>query len=138
MEIDRDDVHQEVDAAFRRYERALVSNDLATLDDLFWHDPRTVRYGASETLYGIEEIRQFRRGRGAAGLDRALRRTVVTTFGRDHAVTSTLFVREGAAGRIGRQQQTWVRFADGWRIVAAHVSIIDNGEGVPLARRDAT
>lgn len=131
MEVDRDDVRAEVEAVFGRYERALIGNDLATLDALFWNDARTVRYGASEALYGIEEIREFRRGRAAAGLDRTLRRTVVTTFGRDLATTSTLFFRDSAAGRTGRQQQTWVRFADGWRIVAAHVSIVTDGAGVP-------
>ena len=124
MEIDRDDVRKEVEAVFDRYERALIGNDLATLDELFWHDPRTVRYGASEALYGIEEIREFRRARPAAGLDRTLRRTVVTTFGRDCATTSTLFVREGAPGKVGRQQQFWIRFGEDWRIVAAHVSIV--------------
>ena len=127
MEIDRDDARRQVEDVFRRYERALIDNDLATLDELFWDDERTVRFGVSESLYGMEEIRDFRRARAAAGLDRVLRRTVITTFGGDFATTSTLFVREGATGSIGRQQQSWVRFPAGWRIVAAHVSIIADG-----------
>jgi hypothetical protein len=124
MEVDGEAARAEVEAAFGRYERALIGNDLDTLDALFWHDGRTVRYGVAEALYGIEEIRAFRRGRAAAGLGRALARTVITTFGRDFATTSTLFVRDGDPGRVGRQQQSWVRFAEGWRIVAAHVSVV--------------
>ncbi len=126
MEINHDGAREQVEQAFARYERALIRNDLAALDDLFWHDERTVRYGVPEALYGIDEIREFRRARASAGLDRALRRTVITTFGRDFATTSTLFVRKGAAGQIGRQQQSWVRFAEGWRIVAAHVSVVND------------
>ena len=124
MEIDDRETVREVEAAFGRYEAALVSNDIDTLDALFWPNERTVRYGAAEALYGIEAIREFRRSRPASALERTLRRTVITTFGRDFATASTLFLRPAAAGRIGRQQQSWVRFADGWRIVAAHVSIV--------------
>ena len=113
----------EVTAAFYRYEEALVSNDVEVLDELFWHDARTVRLGAGENLYGIEEIRAFRAARSAAGLQRELRNTVITTFGEDYAVCSTEFTREGS-DRIGRQQQTWVRFPYGWRIVAAQVSVM--------------
>jgi len=112
-----------VSAAFYRYEQALVSNDVAVLDELFWHDARTVRLGAGENLYGIEEIRAFRAARPSKGLDRTLRNTVITTFGDDYAVCSTEFIREGTA-RIGRQQQTWVRLPQGWRIVAAQVSLM--------------
>jgi len=112
-----------VSAAFYRYEQALVSNDVAVLDELFWHDSRTVRLGAGENLYGIEEIRAFRAARPSKGLDRTLRNTVITTFGDDYAVCSTEFTREGTA-RIGRQQQTWVRLPQGWRIVAAQVSLM--------------
>ncbi|MCL9646642.1 oxalurate catabolism protein HpxZ [Pantoea eucrina] len=112
-----------VSAAFYRYEQALVSNDVAVLDELFWHDARTVRLGAGENLYGIEEIRAFRAARPSKGLDRTLRNTVITTFGDDYAVCSTEFTREGTA-RIGRQQQTWVRLPQGWRIVAAQVSLM--------------
>lgn len=125
MEIDLPDVVAEVSAAFDRYEAALVSNDVATLDALFRDDPRTLRYGGGENLYGYAAIRAFRAGRSPAGLSRELSKTVVTTYGRDMAVASTLFHRASAPGRIGRQMQTWVRFPDGWSIVAAHVSVID-------------
>ena len=122
-QINQPQVHAEVSAAFYRYEAALVSNDVAVLDALFWHDPRTVRLGAGENLYGIDEIRASRPARPAAGLQRTLRNTPVTAFGNDYAVCSTEFTREGS-DRIGRQQQTWIRFADGWRIVAAQVSLM--------------
>ncbi|CUU23083.1 oxalurate catabolism protein HpxZ [Duffyella gerundensis] len=121
--INQPDVLAAVTAAFQRYEQALVSNDVAVLDELFWHDARTVRLGAGENLYGIEEIRAFRQARPAAGLARTLRNTVITTFGDDFAVCSTEFTRAGS-DRIGRQQQSWVRMADGWRIVAAQVSLM--------------
>ncbi|MFZ3620987.1 oxalurate catabolism protein HpxZ [Leclercia barmai] len=122
-EINRPQVLAEVTAAFYRYEEALVSNDIAVLDELFWHDARTVRLGAGENLYGIDEIRAFRAARPAVGLQRELRHTTITTFGEDYAVCSTEFTREGSE-RIGRQQQTWVRFPSGWRIVAAQVSLM--------------
>jgi ketosteroid isomerase-like protein len=121
--INQPEVLAAVTAAFQRYEQALVSNDVAVLDELFWHDARTVRLGAGENLYGIEEIRAFRQARPAAGLARTLRNTVITTFGDDFAVCSTEFTRAGS-DRIGRQQQSWVRMADGWRIVAAQVSMM--------------
>lgn len=121
--LNRPEILVEVTAAFYRYEQALVSNDIAVLDELFWHDPRTVRLGAGENLYGIDQIRAFRAARPAAGLARQLQHTVITTFGDDYAVCSTEFTREGSE-RIGRQQQTWVRFPDGWRIVAAQVSLM--------------
>ncbi len=124
MDVNLPDVLAEVQAAFARYERALVSNDLPVLDELFWADGRTVRYGVGEVLYGIEAIRAFRGARPAQGLARVLERTVLTTFGRDFATASTLFTREGAPGRLGRQQQSWARMPPGWRIVAAHVSVI--------------
>lgn len=121
--INRPEILAEVTAAFYRYEQALVSNDIAVLDELFWHDPRTVRLGAGENLYGIDQIRAFRAARPAAGLARLLQHTVITTFGDNYAVCSTEFTREGSE-RTGRQQQTWVRFPDGWRIVAAQVSLV--------------
>ena len=124
MDVNLPEVLAEVEAAFARYERALVTNDLATLDELFWTDSRTVRYGANEVLYGIEEIRAFRSGRLTQGLMRNLGRTVITTFGRDFATASTEFTRDIAPGKLGRQQQSWVRFEVGWRIVAAQVSVI--------------
>jgi uncharacterized protein (TIGR02246 family) len=124
MEIDLPDVRAEVAAVVARYEQALVANDLATLAELFWPDPRTVRYGGGENLYGIAEIAAFRTARSPLGLARTTERSVVTTFGRDFATASTLFRRDSAPGKVGRQMQTWVRFAQGWRVVAAHVSVI--------------
>jgi len=124
MEIDLPDIVAEVTAAFARYEAALVANDVETLDALFHDDPRTIRYGGAEILYGHEEIRAFRAARSPVGLERTLSRTVVTTYGRDFAVASTLFHRPSMSGKVGRQMQTWLRFPDGWRIVAAHVSVI--------------
>ncbi len=125
IEIDLPDVVAEVSEAFAAYEKALTSNDVAALDALFRRDSRTLRYGIGENLYGYEAIAAFRAARNPAGLMRDLARTVITTYGRDTAVTSTLFSRASAPGRVGRQMQTWVRFAEGWRIVAAHVSLID-------------
>lgn len=124
LEIDIPEVVAEVRAAFERYETALVSNDVPVLDELFRNDPRTVRYGAGENLYGYDEIMAFRAVRSPVALGRTLSRTVITTYGRDFAVASTLYERPSAPGRIGRQMQTWVRFPEGWRIVAAHVSLM--------------
>ncbi len=125
MAIDLPEVKAEVEAAFAAYEKALVTNDVATLEALFWDDPRTIRYGIGENLYGMDAIRAFRRARSSVGLARVLSRTVITTFGHDSATAMTLFTRESAPKRIGRQSQTWARFPDGWKIVAAHVSVID-------------
>jgi hypothetical protein len=125
MEIDLPEVVAEVKREFERYERALMSNDVALLNALFRDDPRTIRYGGAENLYGYQEIATFRTGRSPAGLARTLSRTVITTYGRDAAIASTLFDRPSVPGKIGRQMQTWVRFPEGWRIVAAHVSMID-------------
>lgn len=123
IEVDLPDVVAEVSAAFAAYEKALTSNDVAALDALFHKDSRTIRYGIGENLYGYDAIAAFRAARSPAGLMRDLSKTVITTYGRDTAVASTLFHR--SPGKIGRQMQTWVRFAEGWRIVAAHVSLID-------------
>jgi hypothetical protein len=126
MDIDLPDVLAEVTAQFARYEAALISNDVAVLDELFRNDPRTLRYGINENLYGYEAIMAFRAGRSPMGLMRKTDKTVITTYGRDAAVASTLFYRDVWSGKkVGRQMQTWVRFPEGWRIVAAHVSIID-------------
>ena len=125
MEIDLPEVVAEVTAAFNRYEKALVTNDVAVLDSIFRVDPRTVRYGAQEILYGYDEIAAFRAARSPVGLARTLSKTVITTYGRDFAMASTLFHRDTAPGKVGRQTQTWVRFADGWHIVVGHVSVID-------------
>jgi hypothetical protein len=125
MEIDLPEVVAEVKIAFDRYETALVSNDVAMLDALFHDDARTIRYGGAENLYGYEAIKSFRAARSPAGLARTLSKTVISTFGRDFAVASTLFHRPTTPGKVGRQMQTWVRFPQGWRVVAAHVSVID-------------
>jgi hypothetical protein len=125
MEIDDPAVLAEVTAAFNRYEKALVTNDVATLDALFWPDARTTRYGIGENLHGIEAIRAFRLARSSKGLARTLSDTRITTYGKDFATASTLFRRETAPGKVGRQMQTWIRTSDGWRVCAAHVSIID-------------
>jgi hypothetical protein len=125
MEIDLPEVVAEVTAAFNRYEKALVTNDVATLDETFREDPRTIRYGVGEILYGHDEIKAFRSARSPVGLMRKISRTVITTFGRDFAVASTLFHRDTAPGKVGRQTQTWVRFPDGWHVVVGHVSLID-------------
>ncbi|BAT59143.1 hypothetical protein GJW-30_1_01673 [Variibacter gotjawalensis] len=125
MEIDRPDVVAEVEAAFARYEAALVANDTAALDALFHPDARTIRYGIGENLYGIDEIRAFRTARSPVGLARRLDRTQITAYGNDLAIAATLFYRDSIPGKVGRQMQTWARFADGWRVVAAHVSVID-------------
>ena len=114
-----------VEAEFARYEAALVGNHVEVLDALFWRDGRTIRYGAAENLHGHEAIAAFRAARSPGGLARRLERTVITTFGTDFATASTLFRRDAAPGRVGRQMQSWARFPEGWRIVAAHVSLID-------------
>jgi ketosteroid isomerase-like protein len=126
MDIDLPGIIAEVTAAFARYEQALVANDVATLDELFHDDIRTIRYGGTETLYGYDAIKAFRAARSSADLARTLSKTVITTYGRDFAVASTVFHRASAPGKIGRQMQTWVRFPEGWRVVAAHVSMIDD------------
>jgi hypothetical protein len=126
MEIDQADVVAEVSAAFARYEAALTSNDIAVLGELFHDDPRTIRYGIGENLYGYQEIQAFRGARSPVGLMRRIARTVITAYGRDAAVASTLFYRDTVPGKVGRQMQTWIRFPEGWRIVAASVSLIDD------------
>jgi hypothetical protein len=127
MEIDLPDIVAEVTAAFARYERALMANDVAALNQIFRADPRTIRYGVGENLYGHAAIAGFRAARSPVGLARTLSRTVITTYGRDVGVASTLFHR--TAGKVGRQMQTWVRCPDGWHVVAAHVSVIDDPGG---------
>ncbi|MES2100503.1 MAG: oxalurate catabolism protein HpxZ [Pseudomonadota bacterium] len=113
----------EMTAVFARYEDALVTNKIDVLDELFCDSPLTVRYGATENLIGIEAIRAFRLARPATGLARRLANTVITTWGRDFATAMTEFHRDGST-KVGRQSQTWVRMPDGWRVVAAHVSLI--------------
>ena len=125
MDIDLPDVVAEVRAEFERYEKALVSNDVPTLDALFHDDARTIRYGVNEILYGYADIKSFRGARSPVALGRKLSRTVITTYGRDFATASTLYERPSAPGKLGRQMQTWVKFREGWRVVAAHVSLMD-------------
>ena len=126
MEVNIPEVVAEVTAAFRRYEAALLSNDVAVLDELFWDDPLTIRYGIAENLYGYAEIKAYRAARSPAGLARGLERTVITTYGRDMATANTLFRR---GGRLGRQSQSWARMPEGWRVVAAHVSLLPEEQG---------
>jgi hypothetical protein len=121
--INEPDVLAEVTAVFERYEVALVTNDVAVLDELFWDSPHTLRFGATENLYGYDAIRAFRAGRPSAGLARTLGKTVITTYGRDFATANTEFFRHGS-DRTGRQSQTWLRTPEGWRVVAAHVSLL--------------
>ncbi len=125
MEVDLPDVVAEVREVFERYEKALVSNDVATLDTMFRKDERTIRYGVGESLYGHNEVAAFRAARSPLNLARTRERVVITTFGRDFAVASTHFRRDSLPGKVGRQMQTWVRFPEGWQVVAAHVSIIE-------------
>jgi hypothetical protein len=125
MEIDLPEVVAEVKAAFDAYEKAINTNDLAVLNTIFRDAPQTIRYGIGENLYGYDEIKAFRGARSPVGLKRSISRTVITTYGRDFAVASTLFRRETVPGKLGRQQQSWARFPDGWHVVAAHVSLID-------------
>ena len=131
MQINLPDVLAEVSAAFARYETALVTNDTATLDELFRTADETVRFGIGENLFGIEEIRNFRNNRRAINLARDIARTSITTYGRDFATTAITFHRASAPGKTGRQMQSWVRFPEGWRIVAAHVSLIPTPEDEP-------
>lgn len=126
MQIDIPEVKAEVEEAFSAYEQALVTNDVAALDAFFLDRPTTIRYGAAENLYGYAAIAAFRAGRSPNNLARRLERTVITTYGRDFAIAATLFRRDSAPGKVGRQMQTWVRVDDGWRVVAAHVSTVDD------------
>ena len=124
MKINEPDVLNEVSAAFQRYQDAIISNDVAVLNELFWDNPLTLRYGTGENLYGHAAIAGFRSARNPAGLARVETKRVVTTYGRDYATTNIEFTRQG---RLGRQSQAWARMPEGWRIVAAHVSYMDGG-----------
>ena len=121
VELNLPEVVAEVTAAFKHYEAALIGNDVTVLDALFWNSPHTIRYGATENLYGYEAIAAFRSARPAQGLDRTLSKTVITTYGRDFATANTEFHR---SGKSGRQSQTWMRSPEGWRVVSAHVSFL--------------
>ncbi|CAN5345077.1 oxalurate catabolism protein HpxZ [soil metagenome] len=123
MQIDLPDVHAEVSAVCALYEDALVNNKVDVLDALFWNDPHTLRYGATENLYGYAEIMAFRASRPSTGLTREVLRQTIVTYGRDFATCNLEFQRAGST-RIGRQSQTWMRTPDGWKVVAAHVSLM--------------
>jgi hypothetical protein len=125
VEINLPEIVAEMEAAFAEYEAALTANHVETLDAVFWDSPQVIRYGVAENLYGADAVRAFRAARPSKGLARTLSGTVITTFGRDFATASTLFHREGFPGKLGRQMQSWVRLPEGWRVVAAHVSLID-------------
>ena len=123
MDINLPEVQAEVNAVFDRYEQALVTNDVAVLDELFWNSPHTLRYGVGENLYGFDAIAAFRAGRPAQGLQREVLKRVITTYGRDFATANIEFQRVGGH-KTGRQSQTWLRTPAGWRVVAAHVSLL--------------
>ena len=123
-EINRAEVVAEVTEAFQRYEKALMANDIATLNELFWNTPHTIRYGLAEQAYGHDAIAGVRAARDPKDLQRKLTRVVITTYGRDFATASCEYLRVGS-GRFGRQMQTWMRTEQGWRVVAAHVSLFD-------------
>ncbi|MFZ4473430.1 MAG: oxalurate catabolism protein HpxZ, partial [Limnohabitans sp.] len=123
MQINLPHVLAEMEVAFARYEDALVNNKVDVLDELFWNSPHTLRYGIGENLYGFEAIQAFRASRPSQGLQRTCMNTVITTYGEDFATANTEFQRDGVA-RSGRQSQTWMRTPEGWRVVAAHVSLI--------------
>jgi len=123
FEINIPEVVEQVTAAFMRYERALVANDVETLDGLFWDSPHTLRFGVTENLYGYDAIAEFRKAPPTIDLTRRLMNTVITTFGRDMATANTEFQRVGST-MTGRQSHVWVRTEKGWRIAAAHVSLL--------------
>ena len=123
MHINLPEIVHEVTVQFARYEDALVNNKTDVLDELFWNSPQTLRYGATENLYGFDAIQAFRAGRPAQGLMRVVLKTVITTYGNDFATANIEFQRAGST-RPGRQSQTWLRTPDGWRVVAAHVSLL--------------
>ena len=122
MQINDPQVHADVTAAFNRYQKAIIDNDIDVLNELFYKHPLTIRYGTGENLYGHQEIANFRGQRDPRVVARVVGKTTVTTYGTDVATTNIEFSR---AGKKGRQSQTWVRMPEGWRIVAAHVSYMD-------------
>jgi hypothetical protein len=124
LEVNIPEVLAEVTAAFHRYEKALTSNDVEVLDELFWNSGHTVRLGITENLYGWDQIANFRAGRPAKGLARGIHNTVITTFGCNFGTANTEFQRVNST-RKGRQSHSWARMPEGWRIVAAHVSFMD-------------
>ena len=123
VDINLPEVLAEVSAVFARYEAALVGNDVVVLGELFWDSPLTLRYGFSQNLYGAEAIARYRAGQARQSPPRELLKTVITTYGRDFATANVEF-RRADSERIGRQSQAWVRRPEGWRVVAAHVSLL--------------
>lgn len=126
MRINDPDVLAEITAVFHAYEQALLANDAAALDAMFLHSEETVRYGVADVQYGIEEVRRFRAMQKPFGRD--LSDLVITTYGDDVAIASTLFRRPDFPGKVGRQMQTWLRTADGWKVAAAHVSMMEESD----------
>ncbi|MBS4048242.1 MAG: oxalurate catabolism protein HpxZ [Alphaproteobacteria bacterium] len=124
LEVNIPEVVAEMTAAFMRYEKALTGNDVDVLDELFLNSPLTLRYGVTENLHSYDEIKAFRAGRPSAGLEREIYNTRITTYGRDFATANTEFKRKNSS-KTGRQSQTWIRTPDGWRVVAAHVSLLE-------------
>jgi hypothetical protein len=122
VEINNPKVLREVSAAFQRYQDAIIANDIAVLNELFWDNALTLRYGVGENLYGHAAIAGYRSARNPAGLAREETKRVVTSYGQDYATTNIEFTRQG---RLGRQSQAWARMPEGWRIVAAHVSYME-------------
>ena len=116
----------ELRVLYPRYEEALVNNDVEGLTRMFWPSPLAIRFGAGENLYGVEQIEAFRKSRPAVNLARRIVRLEIVTFGNDFGSVTLEFERDAADGAIvrGRQSQVWVRFAEGWRIVSAHVSVL--------------
>ena len=124
MDINISEVLRQVQAVSDLYEQALVGNHVAVLDELFWNSPHTLRYGVGENLHGYAAIQAFRAARPATGLARTVLRTDITTYGHDFATVNILFQRTGAS-RSGRQSQTWLRTTEGWKVVSAHVSLLE-------------
>jgi hypothetical protein len=125
MTINDPETMAELAAVYPKYETALMNNDIETMQSLFWESPHVVRFGATENLHGIDEIAAFRASRPPVNLARRITRLEITTFGKDFGCVHLEFEREKNGGVVrGRQSQTWVRLPEGWRVVAAHVSLL--------------
>lgn len=122
----------QVAEAVDAYETALMANDVEALDSAFWNSPHTVRLGVAENLYGFDQIAAFRVGRAGGSPPRTRLRTEITTFGDDFAIAHVEFQRDGS-DKTGRQSQTWIRTADGWKVASAHVSLLQAGADQRLA-----
>lgn len=122
MQINKSKIVTEIEEQVMRYEKALVNNEIAVLNELFWHSEHTVRLGGSENLFGFDAIAQFRSNRSTKGLDRVVEKVSVSTFGEQLACAHVIFSRPGQP--LGRQSQTWVKIDQQWRIVSAHVSTL--------------